>query len=79
MEQLLGLPMPPPKEPWAQRQQSHYKKEIVWNEMMKILENHPVLRSDNLDRMITKFRFANQIPRPQAEQPQQQDQLVNQA
>jgi hypothetical protein len=65
MEQILKLPMPPPKEPWAQRQQAHYKKEQVWNELCKELENRPVLRSENINRMITKFQYCSRIPRPQ--------------
>jgi hypothetical protein len=69
MEEVLSLHLPPPKEPWAQRQQAHYKKEVVWGKMCEFMEDHPVLRSNNIDRIIAKFQYANHIARDQADQP----------
>jgi hypothetical protein len=65
MEELLGpvhLPLPPPQEPSLQRQRRHYRKEEVLNKMCELMDAYPVLRSTNIERVITKFHLANQIP-----------------
>jgi ribonuclease HI len=69
MEEVLSLHLPPPKEPWAQRQQAHYKKEAVWSKMCEFMEDHPVLRSNNIDRIIAKFQYANNLARHQNQPP----------
>jgi hypothetical protein len=64
MDPVLGLPMPPPMRPWAQRQSQHYTIDEVWNDMCSKMEAMPALRSSNMDRLITKFQLASTIPAP---------------
>jgi hypothetical protein len=64
MEQLLGLPLPPPMRPWSQRQSQHYTTDEVWNVICTKMEAMPVLRSTILDRLLTKFQVASQVPHP---------------
>jgi hypothetical protein len=67
MEQVLGLEMPPPKKPWETRMRPHYSKMELWNRMCEMMEAMPVLRSTNIDRLMTKFHLASQVPLPIAE------------
>jgi hypothetical protein len=62
MKQVMQLPVPPPKKPWEQRQRRHYSMEEVLNEMCGRMEMAPCLCSCVVDRIITKFHLANQIP-----------------
>jgi hypothetical protein len=71
MEQILGpnvFPLPPPPEAWAERHVKHYKKDIVFNKMCELMEERPVLRSCDINRIISKFQIANQIPHPAPQQ-----------
>jgi hypothetical protein len=64
MEQVLGLPLPPPKKLAWQRQSSHYTIDEVFNSMVEKMQMYPQLRSENIDRTIAKFQYASQVPRP---------------
>jgi hypothetical protein len=67
MEEILGLPMPPPKKLAWIKQSSHYTICEVFNEMVVRMERWPQLCSAELDKVITKFQYSNQVPLPLTE------------
>jgi hypothetical protein len=64
MECFMGLPLPPPMQPWGQRQKNHYTVDEVWNEMCRKMEAMPALRSTVLERVMKKIQIASQVPIP---------------